>query len=141
MLLTGQHFHAQGDAQVCHEVTVIDVARTPRLLWVVTDLRALLVFVERFDGRVETRIQGSSRAGEMLSITSACNHLSPASAGMRFMALLTAPSLTVCCMSNKGGLIVSPRTELMCAYRQWPLSTLKRILPITLWAPMPRLPE
>ena len=50
-----------------------------------------------------SKIQGSSRAEEMLSSTSACAHLSPASSGTRFMALLTISSLTVCCTSNNGG--------------------------------------
>lgn len=42
VLVAGPHFHAEADAQICHEVAVMDVAGAAGLLRVVADLRSSL---------------------------------------------------------------------------------------------------
>ena len=53
VLVAGAHFDAEADAQVRHEVTVINVTGTAGFLGIVADLGSLLVAVERLDGDVD----------------------------------------------------------------------------------------
>ena len=55
VLFSSARLHAQAQPRVGHEVAVIRVARPPRLLRVVPDLRALLVAIERLDGHVDVQ--------------------------------------------------------------------------------------
>ena len=46
VLFARMHFDPQADAQVRHKVTVINMAWPPGFMWVVADLRSLLMAVE-----------------------------------------------------------------------------------------------
>ena len=55
VLFSPADLHAQAQPRVGHEVAVVGVARAAGLVRVVPDLRALLVAVERLDGRVDVQ--------------------------------------------------------------------------------------
>ncbi len=53
VFVAGAHFDSEADAQVRHEVTVIDVAGAAGFLGIVTDFGTLLATVEGLDGDVD----------------------------------------------------------------------------------------
>ena len=55
VLLAGLHLDRQHQAQLGHHVGVVGMRRPPRLVRVVAELRALLMAVERLDGRVHVQ--------------------------------------------------------------------------------------
>ena len=60
VFIAGAHFYAEADAQICHEITVIDVAGASGLLWVVADFRSLLASVKGLYGDVDVEDPGQS---------------------------------------------------------------------------------